>query len=116
MGKEIRVRDGSILGFQYEPGSGLRSRGIENFYVQINDEWTPVTDDQLMVAQGRFSNLDVRDAPVLEEVQLPMEVPIILDDEEIYPPGVNPFAQIPVENVTGSMEPLIPPMDEPEGG
>ncbi len=50
----VRTRGNKQFEFQYQPGSGLKTRGVTEKWFSLTSEWTRMSVDAAKVALGRF--------------------------------------------------------------
>ena len=52
----VRAIKGKKLGFRYEPGSLMRSNGVESEYFSLDDNWQQMRRDAIKVAVSKFGS------------------------------------------------------------
>lgn len=50
----VRTISGQVVGFRYEPGSGMRANGVKAAYLTISGLWTRMRRDAVKVAKDKF--------------------------------------------------------------
>lgn len=66
----VRTISKQVVGFHYEPGSGMRSNGVKSEYFTISGEWVRIRRDVAQVAKDKFGE-DLEVVNKIPKIEVP---------------------------------------------